>query len=236
MKKITAILLSCILMLSFASCSDSESGTSENIKTDKITDASGNTVTDNVGTADNTPSDNIGTTDNTPSDNIGTPDNTPNIPAEDTKVYAEAPDTREPEDEIVDGVTYDHDTTEIIEKGNVTVNIDGKDVTDICYVYVNKERKTSELAITSIMKEIGASVTWEEERAIISKDNLTLVLDISTPDFGIPQNPDSSHYVRKVINGEIVLDRESANPFIRAAGYSVKINYDAGIVNIVPLS
>ena len=230
MKKITAILLSCILTLSFASCSDSESGTSENIKTDKITDASGNTVTDNTDTPDNTPS-----------DNVGTPDDTPGTPSEDTdevtKVYAEAPGTRgEPDDEVVDGVTYDHDTAEIIEKGNVKVYIDDKDATDSCYVYVNKETKTSELAITSIMKEIGASVTWNEERAIISKDNLTLVLDISTPDFGLPKNPDSSHYVRKVINGEIVLDRESANPFIRAAGYSVKINYETGIVNIVPLS
>lgn len=230
MKKITAILLSCILTMSFASCSDSESGTSENIKTDKITDASGNTVTDNTDTPDNTPS-----------DNVGTPDDTPGTPSEDTdevtKVYAEAPGTRgEPEDEVVDGVTYDHDTAEIIEKGNVKVYIDDKDATDSCYVYVNEKLKTSELAITSIMKEIGASVTWNEERAIISKDNLTLVLDISTPDFGLPKNPDSSHYVRKVINGEIVLDRESANPFIRAAGYSVKINYETGIVNIVPLS
>lgn len=230
MKKITAFLLSCILMLSFASCSDSENNTSDSTKADKITDAFGSTVPDNTDTPDNTPS-----------DNIGTPDDTHGTPSEDTdevtKVYAEAPGTRgEPEDEIVDGVTYDHDTTEIIEKGNVKVYIDGKDVTDNCYVYVNEELKTSDLAITSIMKEIGASVTWNEERATISKDNLTLILDISTPDFGLPKNPDSSHYVRKVINGEIVLDRESANPFIRAAGYSVKINYETGIVNIVPLS
>ncbi len=225
MKKITAFLLSCILMLSFASCSDSENSTSDSTKADKITDAFGSTVADNTDTPDNTPS-----------DNIGTPDDTPNIPTEDTKVYAEAPDTREPDDEVVEGVTYDHDTAEIIEKGNVKVYIDDKDATDVCYVYVNEKLKTSELAITSIMKEIGASVTWNEERAIISKDNLTLVLDISTPDFGLPKNPDSSHYVRKVINGEIVLDRESANPFIRAAGYSIKINYETGIVNIVPLS
>ena len=212
MKKITAFLLSCILMLSFASCSESESKTSDNSQIDKITDTSAN------------------------------PGSTVNTPAEDTdevtKVYAEAPGTRgEPDEEVsVDGVTYDHDTQEIIEKGNVTVNIGDRDVTDSCYVYVNEKTKTSELAITSIMKEIGASVTWDEERAIISKDSLTLVLDISTPDFGLPKNPDSSHYVRKVITGEIVLDRESANPFIRAAGYSVKINYDSGIVNIVPLS
>ena len=230
MKKITAFLLSCILMLSFASCSDSENSTSDSTKADKITDAFGSTVADNTDAPDNTPS-----------DNIGTPDDTPGTPSEDTdevtKVYAEAPSTRgEPDDEVVDGVTYDHDTAEIIEKGNVKVYIDDKDATDVCYVYVNEKLKTSELAITSIMKEIGASVTWNEERAIISKDNLTLVLDISTPDFGLPKNPDSSHYVRKVINGEIVLDRESANPFIRAAGYSVKINYDEGIVNIVPLS
>ncbi len=210
-------------MLSFASCSESESKTSENSQTDKITNTSADTPNENVNTPDNT---------------VNTPDNTVNTPDEDTKVYAEAPGTRgEPDEEVsFDGITYDHNTDEVTEVGNAVININDKDVSDTCYVYINKEAKTAEFAITSIMKEIGATVTWNDERAIISKDNLTLVLDISLSDFGLPQTPDSSHYVRKVINGEIVLDRESANPFIRAAGYSLKINYNSGIINIVPLS
>lgn len=200
MKKFTAFLLFCVLMLSFISCTESENKTAD------------------IGTQTESPA-----------------EDTENV----TNVYAEAPGTRgedEAEDSF-DGITYDHNTEEIPETGNAIININDKDVSDTCYAYINKDAKNSEFAITSVMKEIGASVIWEGESTVtIKKDSLSLVFDISVPDFGLPKNPDSSHYVRKVIDGEIVIDRESANPFIRAVGYSVKINYELGIINIIPLS
>lgn len=142
----------------------------------------------------------------------------------------------ETEEVTTDEVTLLPEKEAFEELNYAKVIVDGNEIADPTYALVNKEKKTAEFAITSIMKALGATVTWDGDKVTIKKDGNELVFDTSLPDFGMPQAPGSANYVRSVVNEDIIIDRESANPFIRASGYSVKINYELGIINILPLS
>ena len=156
----------------------------------------------------------------------------------DSTISEDGKDTipEETEEVTTDEVTLLPEKEAFEEMNYAKVIVDGNEIADSTYALVNKEKKTAEFAITSIMKALGATVTWDGDKVTIKKDGNELVFDTSLPDFGLPQTPGSSHYVRSVVNEDVIIDRESANTFIRASGYSVKINYELGIINILPLS
>ncbi len=156
----------------------------------------------------------------------------------DSTISEDGKDTipEETEEVTTDEVTLLPEKEAFEEMNYAKVIVDGNEIADSTYALVNKEKKTAEFAITSIMKALGATVTWDGDKVTIKKDGNELVFDTSLPDFGLPQIPGSSHYVRSVVNEDVIIDRESANTFIRASGYSVKINYKLGIINILPLS
>ena len=187
-----------------------------------------------VSCADNTDSKiTVGTSADLPLIDPFTYEQTDTAPSDDTEIIdtdAEISDTVNPDDGIVSDIPFLN-----VEIGNAKIRINDKDITDVCYANVHKDAKNAEIAITSLFKELGATVITDGNVVTITYGNKEIVFDTLLADFGLPRAPDSSHHVRKLVNGEIVIDRVSTNSFIREAGYSVKINYDSAIIDIISL-
>ncbi len=124
----------------------------------------------------------------------------------------------------------DNPGDEITEK-KCTLIVKGKDITNEAYVHINDE-KISELPITAIMRELGATVQWKDKEVIITYENNTTILDTEKSHFGIMLPPGSKGAIRKIINGEIILDASSAKQIIYPTGSKISVDYDNNIITI----
>ncbi len=224
MKKLIAFLSAAVLALSLVSCADND----EKITLGTIADGP---LVDPFAQITQAPAENSSAVEDDTSIDTKANEDTADTEISDLEISDTSASVPTEEDE---GLASDRPSLNI-EIGNATVILNGKDITSTCYASVDKDKKTAEIALTSIMKELGKTVTTEENKITMQRENGEIVFDTALPDFGLPRVPDSAFFVRKIVNGEVVVDRTSANPFVREAGYSIKINYDSAIIHILPL-
>lgn len=116
---------------------------------------------------------------------------------------------------------------------NCTLVVNGRDITDGVYVYLNTDNYDVEIPLTAVMKELGANVEWKDEHTVaIEHNGDEVVIDITEEAFGIPLPPGATHYARNIVDGEIIIDSTSVNGLIRWMGAYVRIDYENRIVEI----
>ena len=116
---------------------------------------------------------------------------------------------------------------------NYKLIIKGNYISSIYCSCLNQEQMVVELPITTVMKELGIAVEWKDKSIVtFSFNEDCYVLDTSKSDFGLPRPPGSKHYVREVIDGEVVVDHISALGLIHWVGADININIDEKIVEI----
>ncbi len=52
---------------------------------------------------------------------------------------------------------------------NCTLVVDGRDITDTCYVHYNEDQRYAELPLLAIAKALGAKVKWKNENVALIK-------------------------------------------------------------------
>lgn len=117
---------------------------------------------------------------------------------------------------------------------NCKLIVKGKDITSASYVYLDEVNHDVEIPLTAVVKALGAKVRWENKTTvIITFDGDDFILDIAKQDFGLPLPPGATHFARKIIGKEVVIDSTSATGLISHwMGAKIKIDFDKKIVEI----
>lgn len=131
---------------------------------------------------------------------------------------------------------------EELDKVNCRLIVNGVDITEGNYVYINHEEKNAELPVTAIVKALGGSVQWYpcepypiKDRCIVALtlNGSTKTYDTSKSDFGIGYLEGVSGLTRKVLGSEIVIDRETIyTSFYHLFNTTIVIDFDQSTVYV----
>ncbi len=132
-----------------------------------------------------------------------------------------------------DNTTEQENSNSEFTENNCRLIVNGKDITDECYVRFNQTRDIVELPLTAILKELGASVEWQDGVATITFSDGRYIFDTTEEHFGVFPPPGSKYNLRKVVDNDIIMDYPSAHPVITyGMDAKIKINYDEKIITI----
>ena len=94
--------------------------------------------------------------------------------------------------------------------------VNGKDITEGNYVYINVEKEQAEVPLLAIVKELGAEVVWIDENIVeISYEDKSFQIDKRDKDFGYEIPPGGGRKVRKAVEHDLIFDDQSIMPILR---------------------
>ena len=131
---------------------------------------------------------------------------------------------------------------EDINQVNCRLIVNGTDITDGNYVYIDHENCTAELPVIAIAKALGADIQWLpcqpypiKDRCLINvsfKDGC-LELDTSKTNFGFVTNVDEAAGVRRVVGNDVIIDSASLSGlFFHGFKTNIRIDFDTSVVYI----
>ena len=122
----------------------------------------------------------------------------------------------------------------INEMNNCKLYVKGREITSKSYVWISHQNRNSELPLLAILNELGADISWENEHIVSIKIEETIVnIDTEMDDFGITVPPGTTSAVRKIVNGEIIMDGDSVNVLLKhIAGINVVVDYETSVIII----
>ncbi len=116
---------------------------------------------------------------------------------------------------------------------NCRLIVNGKEIPSGNFARLITEYESAELPLITIMRELGAEVTWKDDTTVtFTYNGANYDMDVSKPDFGLPRPPGSAYYFRAVVAGEIVIDDASARGIIAWMGAQIKIDVDEMVIEI----
>ena len=108
-----------------------------------------------------------------------------------------------------------------------TLIINGKDCSNSCYADVDKENKQAVISFSYIAKELGATVEQEGDNITISYGEDDFSVDLQRSDFGIWFLPGKQNNVRRVIDGEVIVDAPSVEAWLyNVLGATITVDYE----------
>ena len=114
--------------------------------------------------------------------------------------------------------------------------VKGKDITNNVYFQLDPVKKTVEIPLTAIVKELGGTVTWNDDNTVdvVYDTDRAFTFDLSEYDYGFLIPPGTVDAVRKVVEGDIIVEYETAHQYlVRGIGVTMKINYGDQIIEIL---
>lgn len=124
------------------------------------------------------------------------------------------------------------DSEENTANDNYRLIVNGKDITEGKYIFIYED-DTAELPFVAVMEALGVKIDRQGDIFTFVFEDYTLTLDIGKRDFGLPMPPGSTKCIRKIYDGEIVIDSTSASYFIAVKmGADMKIDYNEKTVTI----
>lgn len=143
------------------------------------------------------------------------------------------------------------------DEGNITnpnngkLIVNGKDITNECYVnfykpvlkddvaaYYKEMNYSTDFPMTvaipmgAVTKELGATVTWQGNSMIIRYKEWETELSKDLPHLGVPVVPSNCVGVRQIVNDDFIVDIHSLLTFLKNMDAQVKIDRDNMIVYI----
>ena len=125
---------------------------------------------------------------------------------------------------------------------NSLLTVNGTDITSDNYVFIEHEKQYAKIPLIAVLSELGVSVEWEGKRnaVIIHNGNL---YDLNTAKNTLVKRGDSFNMIElppgtnhgayyQALDGEFLIDTDSAYYFLKALGITVTIDYDRSIVKI----
>lgn len=115
-----------------------------------------------------------------------------------------------------------------------SVIIEGVDVSDKVYARMNVVTGEVEIALTAVLKEVGARITWPKNSNVgfIAYKGYSYSFDITKENYNFPVGSEYVTMVRKVVDSEIVLDYISADKFCLPRGVIIDVFPDSRLINI----
>lgn len=141
-----------------------------------------------------------------------------------------------------DTLTY---SSEELDKVNCKLIVDGKDITEGNYVYINHEQSNAELPVIAIVKALGGKVEWLpckpypiKDRCIvaITLNGATAKYDTSASDFGIGFLTGVSGLARKVMGNEVIIDSRTLDSYFYHVFQTViRVDYKDSVIYVTPI-
>lgn len=115
-----------------------------------------------------------------------------------------------------------------------SVIIEGVDVSDKVYARMNVVTGEVEIALTAVLKEVCARITWPKNSNVgfIAYKGYSYSFDITKENYNFPVGSEYVTMVRKVVDSEIVLDYISADKFCLPRGVIIDVFPDSRLINI----
>lgn len=112
--------------------------------------------------------------------------------------------------------------------------VNEKEMNSVGLALINKQYKYAEIPLIAVMHELGANIEWQNiNTAVITYKEKTLTLDTQKQDFGLTIPPGTIKAVRKMVDGEVIVDTVSIAGIIKhMMEGKISIDYEKGIVNI----
>ena len=112
--------------------------------------------------------------------------------------------------------------------------VNGKDITEGNYVYINVEKEQAEVPLLAIVKELGAEVEWIDENIVeISYEDKSKQIDKNDKFLGIMIAPGGKPAVRKQIDNDFVYNSGAIFSLLRAwFNADITVDYKKMIVEV----
>ena len=112
--------------------------------------------------------------------------------------------------------------------------VNGKDITEGNYVYIDVEKEQAEVPLLAIVKELGAEVEWIDENIVeISYGDKSKQIDKNDKFLGIMIAPGGKSAVRKQIDNDFIYDNGSIFRMLRAwFNADITVDYKKMIVEV----
>ena len=96
---------------------------------------------------------------------------------------------------------------------------------------MDHEKHCVEIPWGTVICALGGSAEWQNENVLVLKyADWVMSIDASEVDFGFPPMPGGTNYVRKVVNGEIIMDSDQVGYTLRYHGISLDIDYEHSVI------
>ena len=115
--------------------------------------------------------------------------------------------------------------------GKLIVN--GNDISSKCYFKIYKSEQYAEIPVTAVLEELGAKVEWNDNIVTITYNDIVLSYNTSDGDYGYYAPPGANNITRKIVNGDMIFEDDSAHVLIRALfGLLTTVDYENMIIEI----
>ncbi len=132
-------------------------------------------------------------------------------------------------DVITDAVVTDDVADDTVYYSSVVVK--GKVLSSACYFKVYPDEHYAEVPMTSIMRALGAEVSWDGSVFVVSYNGTEWKYDTKEMDYGLPLAPGTQHGVRNHIGEELIFDDGTAyRTFKFYFGVILTIDYENGSI------
>ena len=112
--------------------------------------------------------------------------------------------------------------------------VNGKDITEGNYVYINVEKEQAEVPLLAIVKELGAEVVWIDENIVeISYEDKSFQIDKNDKYLGFMIAPGGKPAVRKQIDNDFVYNSGAILSLLRTwFNADITVDYKKMIVEV----
>lgn len=113
---------------------------------------------------------------------------------------------------------------------NCKLVVKGKEISTP-YIHMDHEKHCVEIPWGTVICALGGSAEWQNENVLVLKyADWVMSIDASEVDFGFPPMPGGTNYVRKVVDGEIIMDSDQVGYTLRYHGISLDIDYEHSVI------
>lgn len=134
---------------------------------------------------------------------------------------------------------------EELAKVNCRLIVNGNEITETNYAYINQDAKNAELPVVAIIKALGGTVEWLpcepypiENRCIVRVrfNGGEAEFDTSKSDFGLGFLSKTPGLTREVMGNDIIIDSRTVDGILyHTMGINVKIDYETCIIYVYAL-
>ena len=121
-------------------------------------------------------------------------------------------------------------------QNNCRLTVRGVDISTEHYVnltIIDEYTWRAELPMIAISQGIGAKTHWlsDTREEVTYRDN-TIVFDEETSDFGLPPIYPGNIVIRKLVDGEMIVDKASLVWFLECWGWRIDVHYETKTIEV----
>lgn len=129
---------------------------------------------------------------------------------------------------------------ELLKNTNAQLIVNGNDITEGNYAYIDYEKENTVLPVTTVLKALGAKIEWYPlgEHAGIGRSRVYFYLNgkgiyFDTFSKGVTLDTGQTDVVRMKVGNELYLDVDSIETMLyQGLGVIIDVDYENGIINV----